>query len=360
MSEILTVIVKLSGLVFVVGSMMAMGLSLTIPQVIKPLKDVKLLVLSLVWLAAFAWLYRTRLEGDAADPYLREFWALGFAPMPPRSLEELAWYPRTFVAYFKDPLGFVPPGLAAAAALWGALRLGRRDAAAAGMLLGAGALGLLASMLGLYPLRTWPGVDLRDRIYPYLGRVWLFFAPVALLAIAAGLGSLRALWPRRGELAVAGGLGLLSAVALRQLAVNVVSPPPVQELRPVLEAMAEVVRAGDRVWVLRGSEPAFEYYARRIGLRVRAHNVGAIEDDDVRALEGEIAALGPGERVWLVAMHHRAWESARRSERGVVRRLRARAEPADAFEAPGADARLFVARPPTLRGPDAPHPTRRR
>ena len=48
MSEILTVIVKLSGLVFVVGSMTAMGLSLTIPQIIKPLKDVKLLVLALV------------------------------------------------------------------------------------------------------------------------------------------------------------------------------------------------------------------------------------------------------------------------------------------------------------------------
>jgi len=48
MTEILTVIVKLSGLVFVVGSMMAMGLSLTIPQITKPLKDVKLLVLALV------------------------------------------------------------------------------------------------------------------------------------------------------------------------------------------------------------------------------------------------------------------------------------------------------------------------
>ncbi len=48
MTEILTVIVKLSALVFVVGSMMAMGLSLTIPQIIKPLKDIKLLVLALL------------------------------------------------------------------------------------------------------------------------------------------------------------------------------------------------------------------------------------------------------------------------------------------------------------------------
>ncbi|NOX61113.1 MAG: bile acid:sodium symporter family protein [Chloroflexi bacterium] len=48
MTEILTVVVQLSALVFVVGSMMAMGLSLTIPQITKPLKNGKLLVMALV------------------------------------------------------------------------------------------------------------------------------------------------------------------------------------------------------------------------------------------------------------------------------------------------------------------------
>jgi len=48
MTEVLSVVVKLSALVFVVGSMMAMGLSLTIPQITKPLKDAKLLVLALI------------------------------------------------------------------------------------------------------------------------------------------------------------------------------------------------------------------------------------------------------------------------------------------------------------------------
>ncbi len=47
MTEILSVIVKLSALVFVVASMMAMGLSLTVPQIVQPLKNVKLLVLAL-------------------------------------------------------------------------------------------------------------------------------------------------------------------------------------------------------------------------------------------------------------------------------------------------------------------------
>ena len=48
MTEILGVIVKLSALVFVVASMFAMGLSLTIPQITKPLKDIKLLIFALI------------------------------------------------------------------------------------------------------------------------------------------------------------------------------------------------------------------------------------------------------------------------------------------------------------------------
>ncbi len=47
MSDALTVIVKLSALVFVLSSMLAMGLSLTIPQIIAPLKNLKLVILAL-------------------------------------------------------------------------------------------------------------------------------------------------------------------------------------------------------------------------------------------------------------------------------------------------------------------------
>ncbi|MGB5433123.1 MAG: bile acid:sodium symporter [Acidimicrobiia bacterium] len=46
-TEILGVIVKLSALVFVVSSMLAMGLSLTIPAIIEPLKNLRLVILAL-------------------------------------------------------------------------------------------------------------------------------------------------------------------------------------------------------------------------------------------------------------------------------------------------------------------------
>ena len=47
MSDVLGVIVQLSALVFVVSSMLAMGLSLTVPEIIAPLKNLRLVVLAL-------------------------------------------------------------------------------------------------------------------------------------------------------------------------------------------------------------------------------------------------------------------------------------------------------------------------
>ena len=47
MSDILAVIMQLSVLVFVISSMLAMGLSLTIPQIMQPLKNPRLVILAL-------------------------------------------------------------------------------------------------------------------------------------------------------------------------------------------------------------------------------------------------------------------------------------------------------------------------
>lgn len=48
MSEILATLAQLSVLVFVIGSMMSMGLSLTTAQILEPLKDMRLVILALV------------------------------------------------------------------------------------------------------------------------------------------------------------------------------------------------------------------------------------------------------------------------------------------------------------------------
>ena len=48
MTETLTTIAQLSGLVYVVGSMLSLGLSLTVAQIVQPLKNPRLVILALV------------------------------------------------------------------------------------------------------------------------------------------------------------------------------------------------------------------------------------------------------------------------------------------------------------------------
>jgi BASS family bile acid:Na+ symporter len=48
LNEFVTAVAQLSGLLLVVTSMLAMGMSLTIPQIIEPLKNVRLVVLALL------------------------------------------------------------------------------------------------------------------------------------------------------------------------------------------------------------------------------------------------------------------------------------------------------------------------
>lgn len=68
LNEFFTALAQLSGLVFVVSSMLAMGLSLTIPQITQPLKNVRLVALALlanfvlVPLLAYGLLYLIPLE----------------------------------------------------------------------------------------------------------------------------------------------------------------------------------------------------------------------------------------------------------------------------------------------------------
>lgn len=68
MTDVLGVIVQLSALVFVVSSMLAMGLSLTIPEIVAPLRNLRLVILALVinFVAVpfFAWAIQAVMDLD--------------------------------------------------------------------------------------------------------------------------------------------------------------------------------------------------------------------------------------------------------------------------------------------------------
>ena len=113
-----------------------------------------------------------------------DFWGFAFLPLPPRSLDEALWPVERWLYLFVNPLDFgqiggrTPPALLAAGLfLIGCGVLWRRDRRALGMLLLPGLLAMLASGL---------------RVYPFHGRMLLFFAPALLMLVAEGTA-----WARR-------------------------------------------------------------------------------------------------------------------------------------------------------------------
>ena len=48
LESMLTTVATLSGLIFVVGSMLAMGMSLSVAQILQPLKNARLVILALL------------------------------------------------------------------------------------------------------------------------------------------------------------------------------------------------------------------------------------------------------------------------------------------------------------------------
>jgi len=306
--------------------------------------QVSLALIAGAWLASLGALYGVQLASALGHPYLREFWTGAFAPMPPLSLAELAWYPRTLAGFWVDPVGLSPWWISLPIGLLGAGRLVRARPLFGWWVGGPLVVGLLASMLELYPLRTWPPVDASARLYPLVGRLWLFAVPAALLWVAHGLGGLAALAGRQADRVLALGLLVVVGGPLVTLGINAWDPPPVQEFRPIARQLGERLSSSDHVWVQRGSEPTFEYYARLLALSVRAQNVAASEAEYAAALERDLDALEPGERVWLVALEHPMW-TTEADRRAIAARLRRRASEVGRLEAHGASAVEYVVRP---------------
>lgn len=248
----------------------------------------------LAWAASFVVVYLLTRSGQT--DYMKAWWDSGFAPLPPTTLRDLAWYPETLLRLFRDPMGrydsapggqLWQPAAALAAAGVGAFALLRARSRL--LLVGAvlAAALLTASALKLFPLGA-------DR--PGGGRVLLFLAaPVALL-VGAGLEWLGA---RRRGLPLAAAAGLLILFPLLRGVVSM-TPHGRVEIRPLVQYLAQHRRPGDRIYVYYQAVPAFRYYAQRYGIRDDEWTPGRCERltprryiDDIRQMEGQ-------PRVWTV------------------------------------------------------------
>jgi hypothetical protein len=209
---------------------------------------------SSIWLATFTAEYFLLLRGLATDQALLSYWRAGFAPRPLAPGSLLGWLGTASLRVLRNSLGFPLPGVAAAACLVGVLALGRRRVALAALLLAPLPLAVAAAVARKYPLD---------------GRLTLFLVPLVLLLLAASVDVLAGATGGRGPVAaLAAGL-LVAVVAVQPVSRTLRAfpqPIDVTETRPLLETIRAQWQSGDRVAVETSAEPAYRYYAARLGL----------------------------------------------------------------------------------------------
>lgn len=296
-------------------------------------------VLGAVFIVVFAVVYASVLAPHQENLARAGWWSTFYAPLGV-SREALAWYPRTLFGFFNDPMGLPAVGLAAVTFAAGVVAIGLRDRAMAVLLLAPIALALAASAFELMPFATSEQYGLADGYYPFFGRVLLYAVPLAVLVLAAGLGSWLRLAGR--DFAYVGGIGagLLLAVPLFVLFRNLWNPPVIQDMRALSEQMRPRVEESDLLFTLGYADPVVEYYALRDGLPGVTAVLRARTEAQLPPLLARFEAIPSGTRFWFATVHHPHWPT--RQEREVLLPVFDRyADPLAAFESYNGNARLY-------------------
>jgi hypothetical protein len=263
-----------------------------------------------------------------ASDLLADYWAFSF----PRGAADLpAWLVRTGESLTVSPLRLSPAWLVLLLLVAGAALLVRRTARDTALVLAVLAAGVAGAAASAYPLND---------------RLALWTVPLVVLLVCGSLPDrvgLRAL----PALAVAGGaLAVVVVPAVRDGLPLLVDRQDSQELRPVIEQLAEQLRPADVLLVDRSARAATAYYAER---------VGGLSPDGLLGFEpaegpcddaAVLRAAGFGERtVWVVFSHQSPAGVSRASRVELPRRISALAALDRVLEAPGAAAFRFVPRP---------------
>jgi hypothetical protein len=217
-----------------------------------------------------------------------------------------------------------------------------------GLLVLACGLVRLTLLAGRWAVLTWAAVPLALlaaalHVYPFADRLALWLVPLVALAIAAAL-------PHRLE---PGGLAwLLVASALLTVVYapaigtglrRTVQVQEVEELEPLLHALAKERQLSDIVLVEIGSQGPFDYYARRVGVSrdgviLFASRAGTGPCNDRPALEtGRFFT----DRVWVVSSHHLVAKARLGTIDDMLARIRTVSHQVQHLHDTSADAYLF-------------------
>ena len=244
----------------------------------------------LAWAGSFALSYIVALRPIGEGTELYEVWREAAVPIVPVSTEDVRWYVHFVWMHGAVSFGPVMAKVVALACVVGLGVLWWRRRDQFWWATGTGALAVLASALGHYPLTS---------------RLWLFLAPITILLVAAAIDEL---WLRsRARLPL-----LAPAVAVAMLAFPAVTaarlaaqPPQREEIRPLLQHIRAHYRDGDRLYLYASAaRPAAYYAARGLGFAGEIV-VGVSRSGDRSAFERDVEQLRGKGRTWVLFSHVR-------------------------------------------------------
>ncbi len=254
-----------------------------------------------LWAVGFAALYAAQIGSFAHDPGWKHQWDEAFMPLPPRSLRDLFWFAQTFIQVVTVPVGLTFGGLAGLSFLLGVRHFLQRSVYEAGIIVCPCVAVLMLSGL---------------RVYPCSGRAIVFLAPLVLLAITAGIDSLRRC-PERIAVWAGTGLALLllfhpAGMAAARLAERTMYKNTTfynykfEEIKPLMAHVRGHWQPGDLVYLYSDSRVAFKYYAKFYGFKQSDYVEGiqsALMNPAWGQVEADLQRLRGRPRVWVLFTH---------------------------------------------------------
>jgi hypothetical protein len=249
-----------------------------------------------MWVVSLGISYLFFLRTLARDHELLDYWAGNFMPLPPKSISDFSWFVHSFFGFFGQTASLQMEGLAALTFVTGAAYMYSRDRVKLSFLLLPALLTLCAS--GLHK-------------YPFGGRLLLFLVPAALLVIAEGARQI--VVATRPSATVVGyalivllfldpSIYLLHHFGKPHTLVPRMGTMLPEEIKPVMAYVHAHQKSGDVVYLITGSQPAYQYYDELYRIRENNLLLGTALGDDAKDYVTDLDRLR-GRRAWIVASH---------------------------------------------------------
>jgi hypothetical protein len=248
-------------------------------------------VVGVFWLAVFAYFFLGFQKPDS--PVVEDMakqWNGGFAPLPPASLADLAWYPKMASDLFESRFGRASTVATFIAALIGAWVLVRKNSWFGASLLAPFAVALILSGLQLYPIGN---------------RLTLYLLPQLILLIAAGVEASASVI-RPGIVTTLIATILVFAGSAGMVVQNFTSTPlpyTNEDIRPVLAELASKRTADQPIYVYWAALPAFRLYQDAVGLGDANVIEGKSKKGELGCMLRTIDSLRAHNQIWIVFAH---------------------------------------------------------